>query len=227
MGERPDDAGVSTVAARYHASPPVIRRLGLVDYESTWRNMERFVGQRDQAAPDELWLLEHPPVYTRGLNCSMDPLRHSDIPVVQTDRGGQITYHGPGQLIVYTLLDIRRRRLGVRGLVNLLEQSVIDLLAGYGATGKRRERAPGVYVDGRKIAALGIRIRRGCSYHGLSLNVDMDLAPFADIDPCGFEGLEVTQLADLGVRESAAEVGERLAGHVSRLLEMSDPGVGG
>lgn len=218
MGERPDDAGVSSVAARRHASPPVVRRLGVVDYEVAWRDMERFVGQRDEATPDELWLLEHPPVYTRGLNCSMDPLRHSNIPVVQTDRGGQITYHGPGQLIVYTLVDIRRRRLGVRGLVNLLEQSVIDLLAGYGAIGERRERAPGVFVDGRKIAALGIRIRRGCSYHGLSLNVDMDLAPFADIDPCGFEGLEVTQLVDLGITDSVGDVGERIAGHVSRLL---------
>lgn len=184
--------------------------------------MQRFIEQRNESTPDELWLLEHPPVYTRGLNCSMEPARSNGIQVVQTDRGGQITYHGPGQLIVYTLLDVRRRGLGVKRLVSLLEQSVIDLLGEYGVTGERRNKAPGVYVKDRKIAALGIRIRRGCSYHGLSLNVDMDLGPFRDIDPCGFEGLEVTQLADLGVRESVAEVGERLAGHVSRLLEMSD-----
>lgn len=207
--------------------PPTVRRLGRADYQTVWRDMQRFVAQRDDATPDELWLLEHPPVYTRGLNCSMDPLRSNAIPVVQSDRGGQITYHGPGQLIVYTLLDVRRRGLGVKRLVSLLEQAVIDLLGEYGVAGERRHRAPGVYVNGRKIAALGIRIRRGCSYHGLSLNVDMDLAPYADIDPCGFEGLEVTQLADLGVRESVAEVGERLAGNVSRLLEESDPGAGG
>ncbi len=208
--------------AAHPAGPPTVRRLGLVDYETVWRDMARFVAERDASTPDELWLLQHPPVYTRGLNCRMNPLRASTIPVVQTDRGGQITYHGPGQLIVYTLLDIRRRGLGVKRLVNVLEQSVIDLLGRYDIAGRRRDKAPGVYVDGRKIAALGVRIRRGSSYHGLSLNVDMDLGPFADIDPCGFEGLEVTQLRDLGVTDSVGEVGERMARIVSGLLEGSD-----
>lgn len=197
---------------------PIVRRLGYADYETVWRDMREFVARRDETTPDELWLLQHPPVYTRGLNCSMNPLRPSAVPVVQTDRGGQITYHGPGQLIAYPLIDVRRRGLGVKRLVTLLEQSVIDLLGAYGIDGKRRDKAPGVYVDGRKIAALGIRIRRGCSYHGLSLNVDMDLAPFTDIDPCGFEGLEVTQLKDLGVREGIGEIEERLACLLLRLL---------
>jgi lipoyl(octanoyl) transferase len=198
---------------------PVVRRLGLADYEAVWRDMQRFVAGRVEATPDELWLLQHPPVYTRGLNCSMDPLQPSDIPVVQSDRGGQITYHGPGQLIAYTLLDVRRRRLGVKRLVNLLEQSVIDLMAAYHITGERRDRAPGVYVEGRKVAALGVRIRRGCSYHGLSLNVDMNLAPFRDIDPCGFEGLEVTQLRELGVRDDLETIQDELAAMLLRLLE--------
>ena len=199
------------------AAPPVVRRLGLADYETVWEDMQRFVARRDAATPDELWLLQHPPVYTRGLNCTMDPLRGSAIPVVQTDRGGQITYHGPGQVIAYALLDVRRRKLGVKRLVSLLEQSVIDLLAARDITAERRDRAPGVYVDGRKIAALGVRIRRGCSYHGLSLNVDMDLSPFRDIDPCGFEGLEVTQLRDLGVEADSEAIQDELG---ARLLEL-------
>lgn len=207
------------MTAVHGTAPPVVRRLGLADYEDVWRDMQRFVARRDETTPDELWLLQHPPVYTRGLNCGMNPLRPSTIPVVQTDRGGQITYHGPGQIIAYPLLDVRRRGLGVKRLVSLLEQSVIDLLGEYGVTGERREKAPGVYVDGRKVAALGIRIRRGCSYHGLSLNVDMDLAPFADIDPCGFEGLEVTQLKELGVRDSIEEIEERMACMLLGLLE--------
>lgn len=198
--------------------PPVIRRLGLVDYEETWRAMQRFVAQRGAGTPDEIWLLQHPPVYTRGLNSRMAPRRPSDVPVVQTDRGGQITYHGPGQVVAYVLLDVRRRGVGVKRLVSLLEQSVIDLLAAHGVTGQRRDGAPGVYVAERKIAALGIRIRRGCSYHGLSLNVDMDLGPYADIDPCGYEGMPVTQLADLGVQASVARVEDELAGVLAGLL---------
>ena len=199
------------------ARPVVVRRLGLTGYETAWRDMQRLVAQRNADTPDELWLLEHPPVYTRGLNCRMDPRRSSAIPVVQTDRGGQITYHGPGQVIAYVLLDIRRRGLGVKGLVGLLEQSVIDLLEEYGVAGRRRDKAPGVYVDGRKIAALGVRIRRGSSYHGVSLNVDMDLAPFKDIDPCGFEGLEVTQLRDLGVNADVETIQDELA---QKLLDL-------
>jgi len=199
------------MSAAPRLSTPLVRRLGLADYEAVWRDMQRFVAQRGAGTPDELWLLQHPPVYTRGLNCSLDPLRPNAIPVVQTDRGGQITYHGPGQVIAYALLDVRRRGLGVKRLVGLLEQSVINLLDDYGIAGQRRDKAPGVYVEGRKIAALGVRIRRGCSYHGLSLNVDMDLAPFSDIDPCGFEGLEVTQLRDLGVDTELETIQDELA----------------
>lgn len=207
------------MTAALRTSPPLVRRRGQADYETVWREMQDFVARRDETTPDELWLLQHPPVYTRGLSCRMNPLRPSAVPVVQTDRGGQITYHGPGQLIAYPLIDLRRRGIGVKRLVTLLEQSVIDLLDGYGVDGKRRDKAPGVYVRGRKIAALGVRIRRGCSYHGLSLNVDMDLAPFTDIDPCGFEDLEVTQLRDLGVREGIEEIEDRMACLLVGLLE--------
>lgn len=198
---------------------PVIRRLGLCHYETVWRNMQRFALQRSDDTADELWMLQHHPVYTLGLNCGMDPLEPSAVPVVKTDRGGQITYHGPGQVIAYLLIDVKRRRTGVRGLVGLMEQAVIDLLGDYGIEAERRDKAPGVYVDGRKIAALGIRIRRGSSYHGLSLNVDMDLAPFANIHPCGYEGLEVTQLADLGVADSPAIVEGKLAARLLALLQ--------
>lgn len=203
------------------ASAPIVRRLGTADYEEVWRAMRDFVAGRGPHTPDELWLLQHPPVYTCGLNCSLAPARWSGIPVVHADRGGQITYHGPGQLVLYALLDLRRRHAGVKGLVSLLEQSVIDLLAHYGIAGERRDRAPGVYVAGRKIAALGVRIRRGCSYHGLSLNVDMDLGPFEDIDPCGFAGLEVTQLRDLGIRENINTVADRLTAGLLKGLAQS------
>lgn len=210
------------MTATPRSAPLVVRRLGRRDYEPVLRAMQQFAERRSAGDADELWMVQHPPVYTRGLNCSMDPLRSNGIAVVATDRGGQITYHGPGQLVAYALLDIRRRRLGVRKLVSLLEQAVIDLLDTCGIEGKRRERAPGVYVDGRKIAALGIRVRHGCSYHGLSLNVDMDLAPFADINPCGYKDLEVTQLRDLGVEDSIDQVEDKLAGHLSELLEDGD-----
>lgn len=210
------------MTASPRTSPPIVRRLGQADYETVWREMQDFVARRGETTPDELWLLQHPPVYTRGLSCSMNPLRPSAVPVVQTDRGGQITYHGPGQLIAYPLIDLRRRGIGVKQLVTLLEQSVIDLLGTHGIEGKRRDKAPGVYVDGRKIAALGVRIRRGCSYHGLSLNVDMDLTPFTDIDPCGFEDLEVTQLVDLGIRDGIEEIEDRMACLLVGLLESGD-----
>lgn len=218
MGKPPDGAGGLCVRAVHHP-PVVIRHLGLQDYDTAWQAMRDFVEHRDNATPDELRLLEHPPVYTRGLNCRLTPLRPTTIPVIQSDRGGQITYHGPGQAIVYAMLDIRRRQLGIRQLVRMLEQAVMDLLKGYGIDARRRIGAPGVYVDDRKIAALGIRIRHGYSYHGLSLNVDMDLAPFHVIHPCGYEGLEVTQLRDLGVDEQPACVADRLAGRLLMLLD--------
>lgn len=175
--------------------PPRIIRLGRTEYLETWAAMRDFTDNRDQGTRDQLWLLQHSPVFTQGQAGKVEHLLSpGDIPVVQADRGGQVTYHGPGQWVVYLLLDLRRRGLGVRDLVDLIETSVIALLAGYGIVAESRRDAPGVYVDGAKIASLGLRVRRGCSYHGLALNVDMDLEPFARINPCGFEGLAVTSL---------------------------------
>jgi lipoyl(octanoyl) transferase len=196
---------------------PVVRRLGLAPYGRTWEAMQRFTAERGDTTPDELWLLEHPPVYTLGLAARRQHLREpNEIPVVQVDRGGQVTYHGPGQAVIYTLLDLRRRRIGVRDLVRRLEGAVIDLLDRYGVMGVRREGAPGIYVGDAKIAALGLRVRNGCCYHGLALNVDMDLGPFRGIDPCGYAGLPVTQLRDLGVTLPVERVGEELLGLVQR-----------
>lgn len=178
---------------------PVIRRLGRVEYEPTWRKMQTITETRGADQPDELWFLEHPPVFTLGLNGRREHLlAPGAIPVVQVDRGGQVTYHGPGQLVVYPLLDLGRCGLGVRELVCTLERAVIRCVAGYGIEAIGSREAPGVYVDGRKLASIGLRIRRNCCYHGLALNVAMDLEPFQRINPCGFRGLEVTQLADLG-----------------------------
>ena len=190
----------------------LVRRLGLADYEPVWRDMQSFTAARTAETADELWQVEHPPTYTLGVAAKPEHLPRTDngIPVVKTDRGGQITYHGPGQVVIYTLLDLRRRNLGVRALVRKLEQAVIELLKNYGIDGKGREDAPGVYVAGAKVAALGLRVRNGCCYHGLSLNVDMDLAPFDVINPCGYPGLEVTQLRDLGVSDRAEAVAEKL-----------------
>ncbi len=179
-------------------NPPLIRHLGLRDYESVWHEMQDFTSNRSADTADEIWLLEHPPVFTLGLNGKREHLLSpGDIPVVKCDRGGQVTYHGPGQLIAYLLLDLKRRRLGVKAMVWRMEQVLIDLLADYGIDGQRHPGAPGIYLDGKKVAALGLRVRRACSYHGLSLNVDMDLEPFSRINPCGYEGLESTQLREL------------------------------
>jgi lipoyl(octanoyl) transferase len=198
-----------------------VRRLGRLDYHRAWQDMQVFTERRTAETPDELWFLEHPPVFTLGRNGKdehlLDP---GDIPVVRVDRGGQVTYHGPGQLVVYTMLDLRRRQLGVQSLVKRLEQAVIDLLAANDISAHRREQAPGVYVEGRKIAALGLRVRRGCSFHGLSLNVNMDLAPFARINPCGYRDLEVTQLADLGIVTTVDAISDPLRTHLEdRLLK--------
>ncbi|HMM78012.1 MAG TPA: lipoyl(octanoyl) transferase LipB [Gammaproteobacteria bacterium] len=197
-----------------------VRRLGRVAYAPIWQQMKDFVDARVASTPDELWLLEHEPVYTLGL--AGDPahvLNPGDTPVVQTDRGGQVTWHGPGQAVVYVLLDMQRRALGPRELVRLLEEAAIRVLAEYGIGGARRPKAPGVYVDGAKIAALGLRIRRHCSYHGLALNVAPDLAPFRGINPCGYAGLAVTSLAALGVQTTLAEAGTRLIAALSGLLD--------
>ena len=199
---------------------PTVRQLGLTDYRSAWQDMQAFTDNRDTKTPDEIWFLQHPPVFTLGRNGKQEYLHNTgDIPVIKVDRGGQVTYHGPGQLIVYPLLDIKRRQLGVQSLVRILEQSVIDLLSDHAIEAQRRDKAPGVYVDGRKLAALGLRIRRGCSFHGLSLNIDMDLSPFSMIDPCGYSGLEVTQLKDLGMDISMDAASAQLLAHFQRLLD--------
>ena len=196
-----------------------VQHLGLADYESTWHSMQSLTASRTPDTIDELWFLEHPPVYTLGCNGKQEHLHDTgDIPVIQVDRGGQVTYHGPGQLVVYALLDLTRRRLGVQSLVRLLEQTVIDLLADYQVPAHRRDKAPGVYVEDRKIAALGLRIKKGCSFHGLSLNVDMDLAPFKRINPCGFSDLEVTCMASLGIDTSLDATASRFQGHFEKLL---------
>jgi len=182
----------------------VVRDRGTIDYTTSFEEMRRFTDQRTETTQDEIWLLEHPPVYTYGFNDRHEPFDNPGvIPVVQSDRGGQITFHGPGQLVVYTLIDLRRRGLGVKSLVQILEQSVIDLLARRHIVGTRRAGAPGIYVDGRKIAQLGLRIRRGGSYHGLSVNVCMDLEPFRRIKPCGYAGLETIDLASIAGRDQA------------------------
>ena len=195
----------------------IVRRPGRVLYEPTWRAMQDFTAQRDAATPDELWLVEHPPVYTLGQAGKAEHLLHvTDIPLVKIDRGGQITYHGPGQVVGYLLLDLHRRGLKVREMVNLLEQALIDCIADYGLDARRKDGAPGVYIDGAKVAALGLRVKNGCSYHGLSLNVDMDLTPFTWINPCGYSGLQTIQLKDFGVTEGPEDVATRLLVHLQR-----------
>ncbi len=197
------------------SSPPIIRTLGRVDYATTWQAMQGFTAARTSDTTDEIWLLEHPPVFTLGMAGKREHLLADvGIPVVPIDRGGQVTYHGPGQVVAYLLLDLRRRGYGVRELVRRLEQAVIDLLAELGLNAQRLEGAPGVYVprpDGSpaKIAALGLRVKHGCTYHGLALNVDLDLAPFQAINPCGYAGMAVTRLADLvpGIGMEAAQDG--------------------
>ena len=200
---------------------PLIKHLGLVEYQQTWQAMQQFTGARNADTRDEIWLLHHFPVYTQGLAGKPEHLLHaSDIPVVKIDRGGQITYHGPGQIIAYLMLDLRRWKLNVRGLVRLMEQAVIDLLAPFGVIAQGREEAPGVYIDNAKIAALGLKIRNGCSYHGLAFNVDMDLAPFAYINPCGFAGLRVIQAKDFGINAPRSELELQLAQNLINLLQQ-------
>jgi lipoyl(octanoyl) transferase len=228
----PDAAGAldpagAHYAARAHGANLAVRWLGRVPYQPTWQAMQRFTDQRDGATPDEIWLLEHNPVFTLGMNADrshlLDP---GDIPVLQIDRGGQVTYHGPGQLLVYPLIDLRRARIGVRDLVSALERAVIDYAARFAIRAECRVHAPGVYVDGRKLASVGLRVRRGSSYHGLALNVSMDLAPFGRINPCGYAGLEMTQLAQLGgpaeLAQVAAQFGPLLASRLAWPGSRSD-----
>ncbi len=199
---------------------PVVKRLGLVDYEPTFQAMQAFTASRSPETPDELWIVEHPPVYTLGQAGKPEHiLRDVGIPVVKIDRGGQVTYHGPGQVVIYLLLDLPRRKIKVRELVSAIEQAVIDLLGKYAVSAERRDGAPGVYVGEAKVAALGLRIRNGCSYHGVSLNVDMDLTPFAAINPCGYAGLKVVQTKDLNIPLTATEAGEQLSQHLLQQLD--------
>ena len=191
---------------------PVLRWLGRVAYEPTWRAMQRIVDERGPDTPDEIWFLEHPPVFTLGMNSRPEHLLATgDIPVVQIDRGGQVTYHGPGQLVVYPLLDLDRARLGVRALVEGIERAIVATVAQWGIAACGRRDAPGVYVGPRKLASVGLRIRRGCSYHGLALNVAMDLEPFRRINPCGYPGLEMTQVSELGGPGDLGVVADALA----------------
>jgi lipoyl(octanoyl) transferase len=199
---------------------PIVRHLGLAEYAPTYAAMRRFTDARGTTTPDELWVLEHPPIYTVGIAGRAEHFpRSGEVPVERIDRGGQITYHGPGQAIVYTLVDLARRRLTVRAMVTTIEQAVIDTLAAHDVRAERKSSAPGVYVGGAKIAALGLRVRRGGCYHGVALNVDMDLAPFSAIDPCGYPGLAVTQTSALGVAADAEQLGRALAERISRLIE--------
>lgn len=193
----------------------IVRSLGRQEYEPLWRAMQRFTDQRDQSSPDEIWFTEHPPIFTLGLNASREHLlAPGDIPVIQIDRGGQVTYHGPGQLMIYPLIDLKRAKFGVRDLVTALERTVVDLAASFDIDAAARADAPGVYVEGRKLASVGLRVRRGASYHGMALNIDVDLAPFSRINPCGFSNLELTDLNRLGVSESMQDITDRVLKHL-------------
>jgi len=198
---------------------PVIKQLGQTDYQVVWKAMKQFTRQRDENTEDELWITEHFPVYTQGLNGRKEHLLStSDIPVVQVDRGGQVTYHGPGQLVVYCLLDLNRLHKGIRQLVTDIEMAVIALLKTYNIDAYAKKEAPGVYIGQAKIAALGLRIRKGYSYHGLSLNLDMDLSPFSGINPCGFKGLQVTQLSEFVKNISTEQISQQLCSQLIRSI---------
>ncbi|MEJ2609032.1 MAG: lipoyl(octanoyl) transferase LipB [Candidatus Thiodiazotropha sp.] len=198
-----------------------VKFLGLQPYTQIWQAMQNYTNERDASSQDQLWLLEHPPVFTLGQAGKPEHLLNpGEIPVIKSDRGGQVTYHGPGQLIAYLLLDLRRAQLGVRGLVTHLEEAVITLLGKHGVTASARRDAPGVYIGESKVASLGLRVRRGCCYHGLSINVDMDMEPFSRINPCGYPGLSVTQLADQQIDTDLPTLGQELAHHLAERLNL-------
>lgn len=202
----------------------VIRQLGLQDYSRIWQAMQQFTDLRDSNTPDEIWLLEHPPVFTQGQAGKAEHLLFpGDIPVVQVDRGGQVTYHGPGQLVAYVLLDIKRRNLGVRQLVTMLENILIELLRRYNINAEARPDAPGVYVAGAKIASLGLRVRKGCTFHGLALNVQMDMEPFSRINPCGYAGMQMVQCSELGGPLQVSEAATAMAELFQQHLAISSP----
>ncbi len=204
------------------AEPLIIRDLGLVDYTSTWQQMQQFTDQRTDETIDEIWLLEHPSVFTQGQAGKAEHLLFpGDIPVVQVDRGGQVTYHGPGQLVAYVLLNIKRRNLGVRQLVTLIEQVIVNTLASFEVKAYAKADAPGVYVDEKKIASLGLRVRKGCTFHGLALNVDMDLAPFGRINPCGYAGMQMIQSKDFGGPATIKQAKTELSRQFASLLAVT------
>ena len=201
----------------------IVRYLGTQDYLSVWQRMQAFNAARDASSADEIWLLQHPPVFTLGLNGKREHILDAgNIPVIETDRGGQVTYHGPGQLIAYVLLDVRRNKLGIRQMVTALEQAVIEVLAADGVQASAKKQAPGVYVNEHKIASLGLRVKQGGTYHGLSLNVDMDLSPFQRINPCGYPGLQLLNMADLGLRYTVEQVAERLLQALCQQFEIEN-----
>lgn len=205
--------------AQTNPSAVILRCLPRQAYEACWQAMRHFTDSRDVHTPDEIWLLEHEPVFTQGQNGKPEHILNAgEIPIVQTDRGGQVTYHGPGQLMVYTLIDLKRKKFNVRQLVTLLELAVIDLLAEESVTAVAKSDAPGVYVDNKKICSIGLRIRRGCSYHGIAFNIDLDLAPFNRINPCGFSNLQMTKLSTLTSIKTVREAGEKLIGHLRNRL---------
>lgn len=200
-----------------------IKRLGMVGYVDTWQAMKNFTNERSTMIQDEIWLLQHPPIYTQGLAGKPEHLlRNNGIDVIKTDRGGQITYHGPGQLIAYLLLDMRRLKLGVRELVTRMENAVVDLLKSYHIQAESRADAPGVYVENKKIAALGLKIKRGYCYHGIALNVDMDLTPFSNINPCGYANLQVTQTKNLGITDSIETISDKLIAQLTKQIYRNE-----
>ena len=202
----------------------ILRQLGVQEYQETWHKMQRFTEARDHKTTDELWILEHPPVFTLGLNGKPEHiLEPGNIPIIKTDRGGQVTYHGPGQLIIYTLIDLRRKGLGIRALVSALENAIKRLLKQYGIHAQTDPKAPGVYINNKKIASVGLRIKRGCSYHGLSLNICMDLTPFQGINTCGFKDLQVTQLADIVGPIQVVELSAPTVDQLCGILEYTSP----
>ncbi len=199
--------------------PLVIRQLNTLDYETVWHAMQDYTDNRDEQSLDELWLVEHPPVFTQGQAGKEEHLlMPGDIPVVKVDRGGQVTYHGPGQQVIYFLIDLKRRKMGVRELVTMIENSIVNMLARFDIDAYARPDAPGVYVDGRKVASLGLRVRKGCTFHGLAININMDLSPFLRINPCGYAGMEMIQTSDIGGPQQVNEAGEALVAEIQQLL---------
>jgi len=199
-----------------------LKYLSLKEYEPVWRAMQSFTDARDENTIDELWMVQHPPVFTQGQAGKAEHILNAmDIPVIKVDRGGQVTYHGPGQIVIYPLIDLKRHKIGIKALINGIEEALIQTMAEYGVQAKRKEKAPGVYVDGKKIASLGLRVRKGCTFHGLAFNIRMNLEPFSRINPCGFAGLKVIQLSDLNTKIELEEVQEILINKLCKILNFT------